>query len=88
MNSVKASTCDTHEVTHLAKKKVVTAAEGAIETKELKTGKAASEDEIRPEMLKGANWRRNSLVNTSVPCCVEVWQNSKGFANRCDYSDI
>ena len=88
MNSVKASTRDTHEVIHLVKEKVLTAAEVTIATKELKSGKAAGEDEIRPEVLKGANWRRNSLVNASVPCSVEVWQNSQGFANRCDYSDI
>ena len=37
---------------HLAKEKVLTAAEVAIATKELKSGKAAGEDEIRPEMLK------------------------------------
>ena len=50
LNPVKASTCDTHEMTH---------------TRE----NAAGEDEIRPEMLKSAGWRRNSPVHASVSSC-------------------
>ena len=52
MNPVKASTCDKHEVTHLGKEEVFTAAEVAMAIKGIKSGKAADEDEIRPEMLK------------------------------------
>ena len=52
MNPVKASTCDTHEVIHLGEEEVFTAAEVATATKGIKSGKAAGEDEIRPEMLK------------------------------------
>ena len=88
LNPVKASTCNTHEVTHLGEDEVFTAAEVATATKGIKSGKAAGEDEIRPEMLKALTWRRNSLVNASVSSCVEVWQNSQRLANRCDYSDI
>ena len=52
LNSVKASTCDTHEVTHLGEDEVFTAAELATTIKRIKSGKAVGEDEIRPEMLK------------------------------------
>ena len=52
LNSVKASTSDTHEVTHLGEEKVFTAAEVATAIKGLKFGKAADENKIRPEMLK------------------------------------
>ena len=48
LNPVKASIRDTHEVTHLGEDKVFTAAEVA----RIKSGKAAGEDEIIPEMLK------------------------------------
>ena len=49
---MKASTRDTHEVTHLGEEKVFTAAEVAMTIKGIKSGKTAGENEIRPEMLK------------------------------------
>ena len=52
LNPVKASTRDTHEVIHLGKDEVFTAAEVATAIKGIKSGKTAGEDEIRPEMLK------------------------------------
>ena len=52
MNPVQASTRDTQEVTHLEEKEVFTAAEVATAFKGIKSGKAADDDEIRPEMLK------------------------------------
>ena len=52
LNPVKASTRDTHEVTHLREDEVFTAAQVATPIKGIKSGKAAGEDEIRPEMLK------------------------------------
>ena len=52
LNPVMASTRDTHEVTHLGDDEVFTAAEVATASKRIKSGKAAGEDEIRPEMLK------------------------------------
>ena len=51
LNSVKASTRDTQKGTHLGEQEVFTAAEVATEIKGIKSGKAAGEDEIRPEML-------------------------------------
>ena len=52
LNPVKASTRDTHEVTHLGEDEVFTSAEVATAIKGIKSRKAADEDEIRPEMLK------------------------------------
>ena len=51
LNPVKASTRDTHKVTHLGEDQVSTAAEVATAIKGIKSGKVAGEDEIRPEML-------------------------------------
>ena len=52
LNPVKASTRDTHKVTHLGDDKVFTAAEVATAIKGIKSGKVAGEDEMRPELLK------------------------------------
>ena len=52
LNPVKALTRDTHKVTHLGEEEVLTAAEVATAIIGIKSGKAAGEDEIRPEMLK------------------------------------
>ena len=52
LNLVKASTRDTHKVTYLGEDEVFTAVEVATEIKGIKSGKAAGEDEIRPEILK------------------------------------
>ena len=52
LNPVKASTRDTHKVTHLGEDEVFTAAEVATAIKGIKSRKAAGEDEIKPEMLK------------------------------------
>ena len=46
------STCDIQEVTHLGEEEVLTAAEVATAIKDIKSGKASGEDEIRSEMLK------------------------------------
>ena len=51
MNPVKASTRDTHEVTHSGEDEVFTPAEVATAIKGINSVKAAGEDEIRPEML-------------------------------------
>ena len=75
MNPVKASTRDTHKVTHLGEKEVFTAAEVATAIKGIKSGKAAGEDEIRPEMLKALTGE-GILWLTRVSSCVEVWQNT------------
>ena len=52
MNPARASTCDTQKVRHLGEEEIFTAAEVATAIKKIKSGKAAGEDEIRPEMLK------------------------------------
>ena len=52
LNPVKASISDTREVTHLGEEEVFTTAEVATAIKGIKSGKAADENEIRPEILK------------------------------------
>ena len=51
-NSVKASTRETHEVTHLREEEFFTAVEVATAIEQTKSEKAAGGNEIRPEMLK------------------------------------
>ena len=58
LNPVKASTHATYEVTHLLEEEAFTAAEVAREIRGIKPGKAAGEDEIRPEMLKALTGER------------------------------
>ena len=54
LNPVEATSNDTQEVMH-SEEVVFTAAEVASAVRRLKSGKAAGEDEIRPEMLKAMN---------------------------------
>ena len=67
MNPVKASTRDTQEVIHLGEEEVFTAAEVATASKAIKSGKAADEEEIRPEML-------NALPREGIPGLTRVCQ--------------
>ena len=73
-NHVKASTRDTHEVTHLGEDEVFTAAEVATAIKGIKSGKVSGEDEIRPEMLKALT-REGILWLTQV--CQVAWKFDK-----------
>ena len=52
LNPVKASTRDTHEVTHLGEEEVFTTAEVATAIKGIKCEKPSSKNKIRSEMLK------------------------------------
>ena len=74
LNPVTASTRDTHEVTQIGEDKVFTAAEMATSIKGIKSGKAAGEDEIRPEMLKALTGE-GILWLTRV--CQVVWKFGK-----------
>ena len=51
-NPAYAIARDTHDVTDLVEEEVFTAAEVATAIKGINSGKAAGEDEIRPEMFK------------------------------------
>ena len=60
LNPEKASTHDTQEVIHLGEEEVFTAAKVDTAIKGINSGKAAGEDEIRPEMLKALTKERIS----------------------------
>ena len=55
LNPVKAIPTDTCNTIDFRKEEVFTLTEMAVAIRGLKTGKAAGEDEIRPEMLKALN---------------------------------
>ena len=74
LNPVRESIRDLHEVTHLEKEEVFTAAEVATAIKGIKSGKVAGEDEIRPEMLKALAGER-ILWLTRV--CQASWKFDK-----------
>ena len=57
-NPVKAWTRDTQKVTHYGEEEVFTAAKVATAIKGINSGKAAGEDEIRPEILKALTGER------------------------------
>ena len=67
-------TRDTHKVTHLEEEEVFTAAEVASAIKGIESGKAAGEDEIKPEMLKTLTGE-GILWSTRV--CQVAWKFGK-----------
>ena len=73
LNPVKASTRDTQKVTHLGDEEVFTAAEVATD-KGIKSGKAAGEDEIKPEMLKALT---GEGILWLMPVCQVGWKLGK-----------
>ena len=75
-NCALASTRDTHEVTHLGQDEVFTAAEVATAMKGIKSGKAAGEDEIRPEMLKALTGE--GILWLTRVCQAEVESRTQG----------
>ena len=74
LNHVEASTRDTYKVTHLGEDEIFTAAEVATAIKGIKSGKAAGENEIRPEMLKALTGK-GILWLTRV--CQVAWKLGK-----------
>ena len=67
LNHIKVFTRDVHKVIHLGGKDVYTAAKVASAIIGIKFGKAAGEDEIRPEML-------NALIGEGILWLTRVCQ--------------
>ena len=63
---MKVNDLDTHEVIQPGEMEALTAAEVATAIKQLKSGKAAGGDEIRPEMLKSLAWEGILRLTMSV----------------------
>ena len=79
LNPVKASTRDAYEVTHLGEEEIFTAAEVATAIKGIKSGKAAGEDEIRPELLKALTGEE---IQWLTRVCQVAWKFGKTPRDR------
>ena len=66
-------------MTYLGEEEVFTAAEVATAIKGIKSGKTASQDEIRPEMLKALTWEG---IFWLTRVCQVVWKFSKTHWDR------
>ena len=84
LNPVKVNDLNTHEVIQPGEIEALTAAEVATAIKQLKSGKAAGVDEIRPD-VQIISLGRNSLVNKSLSTGIQTWKNTEGLANRSDH---
>ena len=73
MNTHPIDTCDS---IGFGKEEVFTLTEVAANIRGLKPGKAADEDEIRPENVEGIEWR-STLVDKGVSGGLETWKNTK-----------
>ena len=54
-------------------------------THRLKSGKAAGEDEIQPEMFDGIERGRSTLVDKGITSGVGTWKSAKRLAERNDH---
>ena len=87
LNQARATPTDTCDTIDFGKEEVFTLTEVAAAIRGLKSGKAASEDEIRPKMLKtlngGVRW-----FDEGVSGGVKTWKNTKRLADMYDHSYI
>ena len=72
--SWKKKTSDTQELTHLGEEEVFTRAEVTMAIKRIKFGKAAGENEIRPEMLEALTGER---ILWLMRVCQVAWKYGK-----------
>ena len=73
LNPVRTTTFDTQEI-HFGEESNLTAAEISMAIRSLKSGKAAGEDEIRPEMLKALN---GTGIQWLTRVCQIAWKIGK-----------
>ena len=74
----KATPTDTHETIDFGKEEVFTLTEVGAAKLRLKSGKAASENEIRPEVLKASN---GEGVHWLTSACQVAWELGKTSKN-------
>ena len=87
LNPVRATLTDICYTIDFGKEEGFTLTEVAAAIREMKSGKAAGEDEIRHEILKTIE-RWSALVDTGVSGGVETWKNTKRLADKFYHSYI
>ena len=81
MNPKKATPTDTCDSIDFEKEEVFKLTKVAAAIRGLKSGKAAAENETRPEMLKALNGKKIGWLSKNESGGNETWKNNKRLAD-------